>query len=328
MNAMGMINKQPILTVRGYISPEELGFCHCHEHLFIADGHSAKVVPSLRIDSFDKTVAELMLFKSVGGKSIVDAQPIGCGRMPEALLKAAENTELNIIASTGFHKLDFYPEGHWIHTMSQEQFIEILIGDLVDGMYINCDTNQPTQRISARCGIIKTALSKEGIKGSYHKLFTAAAEASLATGSPIMCHTDAQTDVVALIDFFTAKGIPADAIIICHLDRTMKNPEDHLSIAKLGVFLEFDTIARFKYHANEVEADLVLNLIEKGYENSLLFGLDTTRKRLKSYGNPIGLDYIASEFLPYLKSKGLDEKKLEKLMFTNPARALVHRKTI
>jgi len=323
---MSTFIKQFIMTVRGPISPEELGFCHCHEHLFIAEGHSAKVVPSLRIDSIEKTTEELMLFKSVGGNSIVDAQPVGCGRIPEALRAASEAADINIIASTGFHKLGFYAQDHWIHSISQEQYAQILTLELTEGMYIHCDNSYPEQRIAAKCGMIKTAYTKEGINSRYYKLFSAAAQASLDTGAPIMCHTDPDTDPLDLVKFFTSKGIPANAIILCHLDRTMKNASDHIKVAKTGVYLEFDTIARFKYHSDDVEAGLISNLIENGFEDQLLLGLDTTRERLKSYGNPIGLDYIITEFLPNLKSKGLSEAILHKLMFANPAKALVNRK--
>jgi hypothetical protein len=69
------------MTVNGPIWSKQLGFCHSHEHLFIARGKLADINPSLCIDNFEKTVEELKLYKKSGGISVVDAQPVGCGRM-------------------------------------------------------------------------------------------------------------------------------------------------------------------------------------------------------------------------------------------------------
>ncbi|MBT9150855.1 MAG: hypothetical protein DDT40_01034 [candidate division WS2 bacterium] len=81
-----------IKTVTGEIVKERIGFCHSHEHLFIAEGQPAKLDPALQIDDFGKTLQELMLFHSVGGNSVVDAQPLGCGRMAENLVKVSKKT--------------------------------------------------------------------------------------------------------------------------------------------------------------------------------------------------------------------------------------------
>ena len=51
--------------MRGLIPAEELGFCHGHEHLFIADGFASQVDPALRLNSYEHTLAELELFNQV-----------------------------------------------------------------------------------------------------------------------------------------------------------------------------------------------------------------------------------------------------------------------
>ena len=180
-----------IQTVRYCIPSSTLGYCQSHEHLFIADGQSAKLVPSLRIDDFGKTVSELNTYKDFGGVSIVDAQPIGCGRMAEDLYNASVSSGINIIASTGFHKLVFYPQEHWIHTINEAELLYLYKSEIKYGMYINCDNALPSEQISAKAGIIKTASDLSGPTGEYRKLFNAAAKASTATGVPILSHTEA-----------------------------------------------------------------------------------------------------------------------------------------
>jgi 5-phospho-D-xylono-1,4-lactonase len=314
--------KNKISCVTGEISTKELGYCQCHEHLFIREGQSAKIDPSLCIDNYDLTVSELKMYKEYGGNSIVDAQPLGCGRMTENLLKASHESKVNIIASTGFHRLIFYPETHWIHTIDKDDFINLLINEIKNGMYINADIMYPQKQISARAGIIKTAYEEGPQTARLTELLQAAGTASLSTGIPIMCHTDQGKAALEVIEVLLNLGVPESSIIICHLDRRTDNPEYHLEVIKTGVFLEYDTIGRFKYHSDEAEIRLLRNIINNGYEDNLLLSLDTTRERMLNYGGNIGLNYILSKFMPLMKKAGFNENLIKKLTIENPARAL------
>lgn len=100
--SMDNINTKSIITVKGYISSSELGFCHSHEHLFLAEGQSSKIHAALRLDDYSKTLEEVISFKNAGGKALVDAQPVGCGRMADKLVLVSEQSDINIIASKYF----------------------------------------------------------------------------------------------------------------------------------------------------------------------------------------------------------------------------------
>lgn len=310
-----------IQTVRYCIPSSTLGYCQSHEHLFIADGQSAKLVPSLRIDDFDKTVSELNTYKDFGGTSIVDAQPIGCGRMAEDLYNASVSSGINIIASTGFHKLVFYPEEHWIHTMDESELLQLYKSEIEHGMYINCDNALPSEQIFSKAGVIKTASDLNGPTGKYLKLFNAAAKVSKTTGVPILSHIEAGKGALEQLQIFTDNDVPLDSIILCHIDRKLNTFGYQLEIAQTGVYMEFDTIGRFKYHSDEEEAAFILKMVDHGYEDKILIGLDTTRERLKSYGGSIGLDHILTTFIPLLKSYGLSDSIIEKFTISNPAKA-------
>ncbi len=316
--------KGSIVTVKGEIQGEQLGFCHSHEHLFLADGQSAKINKALRIDDYDKTLEEVLHYQKIGGQSIVDAQPVGCGRMADFLHKVSERANVSIVASTGFHKMIFYPEDHWIRQMSEEELSELFISELQSGMYINSDTKLD-ERIKARAGIIKTAVDVDGMTIEYQKLFAAAARASIQTGAPIMSHSETRTGLEQ-IKFLNERGIASDYLIICHIDRSITDMAYQLEVAKTGVYMELDTIGRFKYHSDEQEAELIVKLIEAGYEDKILLGLDVTRERLKSYGGEIGLEYITKSFIPLMKKHGITDTMIHKFMVTNPSKAFARRK--
>jgi len=311
-----------VQTVRGILPVEQLGFCQCHEHLFIAKGQSFTVNPALWLDNLEKTKREVLSFRDAGGAALVDAQPVGCGRMADYLLATAKETGVEIIASTGFHKLQFYPENHWIFNADEDSLTSLFLAELRTGMYLDGDRHLPVKQLPARAGIIKIALDNVGISGPYIKLFKAAACAALHTGTPILCHVETENHVFNAIDFFSKQGIEAQSIILCHLDRVKCDPAFHREVAKSGVYLEYDTIGRFKYHSDEEEIKLLRQMLAYGLEDQILLGLDTTRKRMKSYGGSIGLDYILTAFIPRLIKSGVPGKTIDKLTIANPRQAL------
>jgi phosphotriesterase-related protein len=310
-----------IQTVLGLVSKDEFGFCHSHEHLFLANGHPAKVNPVLRIDDYDLSIRELKLYKSVGGQALVDAQPLGCGRMEKYLAAASKECGVNIVASTGFHKMTFYNKNHWIHSYTEDQLSRIFISELTEGMFVNTDHSAPSETVSLKAGNIKVAYDEERRIDQEKKWFVAAAQTCLETGFPIMCHIESAQQGMEIAEFFLKQGVPPHCLIICHMDRTLDELNLHRELAEMGIYLEYDTIGRFKYHSDDEEAELIMMMAESGLISQILIGLDTTRARMKNYGGHIGLDYIQESFIPLLRKYGLNNETIRQITVENPAEA-------
>lgn len=314
---------EDIMTVLGRISCKELGFCQCHEHLLLSKGRSYELNPALCMEDIPKSTEELVRYLNAGGTSIVDAQPIGCNRMTEELALISEASGVHIVSSTGFHKLSFYPDSHWIHSIDAKDLAHIFILELTEGMFVNTEDYFPIRQCTLKAGIIKTALDHEGLTPRYQRLFHAAAVASRKTGRPVMIHVEQNTDPLPLLHFLLSNGIKGCQMIFCHLDRVCADLDVHLKIASAGAYLEYDTIGRFKYHSDEHEIRLIQNLIQKGFEKQLLISLDTTAGRLKSYDSTgIGLDYILHTFIPLMYSHKITQEQIHLFTTVNPARAL------
>lgn len=311
-----------VRSILGDINASVLNHCQCHEHLFIAKGQSEKVNPVLLIDDYDKTLLEVQKYRSNGGKSIVDCQPLGCGRMAENLIKISKEANVNIICSTGFHKLIFYYDDHWIHNIESEKLAKLMIDEIEEGIYIDGDFEYPKKQIKNKAGIIKIAADKQGINKKYKKYFEAATIAALKTGAPIQCHIEDAKTADDIISFFRINKIKPEQIILAHMDRSINNKPQALSALKKGVFLECDTIGRYKYHGDEEEINFLKDLCDQGYNKQILIGLDTTRARLKSYGGEVGLSFILEEFLNKLMKKGFKNKIIEDITINNPQKAL------
>ena len=307
-----------IITVKGAVRPEELGFCQPHEHLFVAEGPSTRVYPALLIDDVKKSTADAVSFALAGGSAVTDAQPVFTGRDARALKEISEASGVNIIASTGFHKLVYYREGCPVPEMEEEELAELFTGEIKEGMYAGPYYSDAPERTAIRAGQIKAALEPE-FNITHKKLFKAAARASAATGAPIMVHVDEGADPLALLGFLAGLGVPAEKQIYCHLDRAESDVSVHKAIAGAGAFLEYDTVMRPKYRSEDAEMGLVLHMAEEGYAGRMLMSLDTTRERLKGYGGAPGLDYIITRFIPGLKGRGMDDGAVKTIFLDNPA---------
>ncbi len=308
-----------IRTVTGDIPPEQLGACQCHEHIYISGDRLGPHTPVRPIDDFACSAAELRDYAAAGGCALVDAQPQSCGGAVEVLRRLSAETGVKIIASAGFHKLAFYRQDSAVMIDPEQALARRFAAEIRQG-----------------AGIIKTAVDRDGISGRYCLLHAAAAAAAAETGAAVLCHVEQGASLMELIAFYSFREIAPERLILCHADRAVPDRGAHLAALREGVYLEYDTICRPKYHDDAQEAALILYLLEKGYENQLLMGLDTTRERLTHYsrrdclcsvGNfsgasAAGLSYIRRQFLPLLRRSGAAARQLDLIMTKNPACAL------
>lgn len=279
-----------IRTVTGTIEKSELGFCQCHEHLYIKE----------EIDDFDLSLRELNRYREAGGSSLVDCQPLNAGGNIEILKMLSLESGVNVIASTGFHKLTYYNKESEIYTKSANELADTFTEDLNNGT-----------------GIIKAAACG-AIDGVYKKLHEAGSIAAKETNATVICHIDRDTSLSEVISFYTDRGVPPSKLILCHADRFVYDLKEHEQAAKEGAFLEYDTVAREKYHPDKVEMNIIKHMLDRGYVNNILISLDSTKSRLMT----IGLSYLIKTFIPQLKENGVGDKETEQITRINCIKAL------
>jgi phosphotriesterase-related protein len=313
-----------VRTVTGDHVSHSLGFTHCHEHLFVFQSHYTNLQKRLILDDFDKTKMEVIVFRKSGGGTIVDAQPFGAGRHPLFLNRLSRETGVRIIASTGLHKRAFYKPDFWSLNASSAELAALFISEIEEGMYVFDLQDLFGRRCDIRAGIIKIASDEEGITSYYTKVFDAAVHAHRETGAPIMTHTELSKDGMEQAEYLIDKGVGPRSIIISHMDRVI-DIERNLNLARLGVFLQYDTIARPKYHSDEDEVTLIGTLVQKGCSDRILLGMDSTRRRFLSYDGTVGLDFLKNKFISMLKRSGIGEEHIELMTRKNPQAALSFR---
>jgi phosphotriesterase-related protein len=313
-----------ITTVLGDIEPGALGFCQSHEHLSIRGDALPPGAPGGAIDDPEKSGQELALYHNAGGSAVVDAQPPGCGRDALMLASISRGSGVHVIASTGFHRMLYYAGDHWIHRFGEDRIRSIFITELTEGMYIHCDRNSPEERCGSRAGQIKAALEPGAWDAQGQKLFNAAAGAAVETGRALMVHIERGSDPLALADFLLKVRADLRHTIFCHLDRSVEDLGIHRELCERGLSLEYDTIARYKYHGDDKETGIILAMLEAGWEKQLLLSLDLTRARLRCYGGEPGLPYILETFIPLLRRRGVSEGQIRLFFHENPRRLFNH----
>ncbi len=311
-----------IRTVLGDISPEELGFTDAHEHLIMDKDYVLKLYPDFRLDSVEKTMNEVKSFMTAGGKAAVEMTCLNFGRNAKKMIEVAQKTNLHIIASTGFHRPQYYMDSHWRYFYDVDQIARIIIEEIEEGLDQNQYNGPIIDRTEARAGVIKIATGYYVIKPEDEIVIQAAAIASGETGAPIFTHTEAGTLGLEQVHMLNSYGVESAQITVGHFDR---NPDFflHQELAKTGCFLQYDTPSRRKYFPETHFIDLLRKMVEAGYGKQILWGGDLARQSYQTaYGGAPGLKYILDEFIPRLKKEGFSEDVLTDVFVNNPARAL------
>ena len=306
-----------IQTVTGSLPVEAVTLADGHAHVWIQppDG----VEPTARLDLHDEAAicAELRDFRAAGGSLLVDCQPGEAGRDARALARISAATGVQITATTGFHQQKYYSPDCWLWSASTEQAAAYFVEELTVGT-----------RESG--GMIRATTIKVGyegvIAGQTRVLMEAAAEASRQTGALILFHTERGANVEALLPFFAGRGVPAERLFLCHVD---KRPDLglHRELAEAGVLLGYDTFARPKYDPDRTTWPLLVALVEAGWGEHVAICLDLALSELwRHYGGGPGLLFLPEQIVPRLRALGLPPQTVRDLTGGNIARRLVWRR--
>jgi predicted metal-dependent phosphotriesterase family hydrolase len=302
-----------IHTVTGLVPIEDIQLADGHGHVWIDPPED--VAPDARLVLNDRVAMEdeLKDFRDAGGTLVVDCQPGGCGRDARMLARLAEATGVSITATTGFHRQKYYPPTSWLWTASEEEAAAYFVEELSAGTR---ETDGTVPATTIKVGYEGT------LAGQSRVLIEAAAEAARQTGAPILCHTEEGRNVEALPLFFEDRGVAADRLYFCHVD---KRPDIglHRELARAGVLLGYDTLLRPQYRPDETTWPLIKEMVADGLGHQIAIGLDLARPHLlRRYGGQPGLLALPEQIMPRLQAEGISEPVIAQLTGKNVARRL------
>lgn len=309
-----------IETVLGAISPEELGVTNYHDHLITIGGGEEKADRDLRLDCVDFAIDAMVKFKAAGGQTLVDMNPIDCGRQVEMLREIASASKVHIIACTGFQRSIYYDAEHWVNKYSLEDVARLIAEEVTIGVEINNYNGPIITRSKAKAGVIKFATHYNRIMPMELKVLKAACLASLETGAPLSTHTEMGTMGLEVIELVKEMGVDPARVTLGHVDR---NPdlEYHKKMAAQGVTLGYDGPSRAKYWPDSVLIQLIKGMCEAGYADHIMLGGDNGRASMwPQYKGGYGHNYIIEKFVPRMLEEGVSQENVNKFLVENPKR--------
>ena len=306
-----------IVTVRGPIAPDTIGFTLPHEHTAIALWHVANRWDYWEL-SRDETiiVPELARYADAGGTCLVDLTLPGVGRDPERLLRLSEATNLHLVMGCGWYRGAYYPPDALIDRRSVDDLADELVREATEGVGGS----------GTRPGIIgEIGTDKPWLSAQEERVHRAAARASRRTGLAITTHAVMSDVGLAQLAVFEAEGADLSRVVIGHAD-SYPSIDHYLEIVRRGASLEFDFLGMsftpMERHGEGRVVDLICELLGRGHADRILLSQDVCHNsQLRHYeGN--GYTYLQEAFLPRLRSAGASDREIDQMTIANPRRML------
>jgi phosphotriesterase-related protein len=297
---------------------ENLGFVHWNWD---------SLADNLRLDDADLAAQEVGRLASVPGAAIVDLTPgwvLDLRRRTADLPEISRRTGVHIVAGCGLYVHNAHPA--WAESASVQKLTDMLVGELRDGV----------EDTGIRPGIIGEIGTSDPPTSREMRVVSAAGRAGAATGSAVNIHVDPfGRHALAVIDALLEEGMPADRIVISHLDSYLALDYDyHCSIAATGAVLEFDNFG-LEHYTTQVGRGLLRNrtdleriealarLLDDGLAGQIVLGVDVyTKAQLRRYGGS-GYDHILTHIVPALREHfGATQEQIDQMLLHTPRRVL------
>jgi phosphotriesterase-related protein len=333
-----------VMTVLGAIPAASMGVTLPHEHILndcrcwwhkpaeasrkhLADGpvHMG-IIGELRMDPFvnldnctldDEALAikELTAFKAAGGATVVDPTCRGIGRNPQALVRIAEATGLNIVMGSGYYLQSSHPPE--LAGMSIDGIADEIVAEARDGV--------------GSSGVKIGLIGEIGVSGDFtkdeEKSLRGAARAQKRTQLPLMVHLPAwYRHAHRVLDIVAEEGGNIRHTILCHMNPSGGDTGYQTSLAERGTYIEYDMLGMDYWYADqqvqcpsdEDSARAIAGLVTAGHGGRLLLSQDVFLKMMLSHYGGFGYAYVIKHFVPRLRRHGVTEAAITAMLIDNP----------
>ncbi|MGW2590256.1 phosphotriesterase family protein [Streptomyces sp. NPDC001515] len=308
-------------TVLGPVAAEELGVVAVHEALLsvVPGAEYAFDITIDRAEIFETLAAKLTDFREHGGGTVVDSTGMFHGRDLPLYEALSRTTGVHLVASTGqgpeemlggyFLTPQTNPPTPW----PAEKFAALFTAEITDGMVV------PRVERRAAAGLVATAATRTGTTATDESLLRGAARTASATGAALSVRfgSDALHDLAIALD----EGLPAGRIAVAGLDRrdavAAGAPE---AVARAGAYVALDHVGtEDDDHIDDAaRAALVAALVRDGHGGRLLLSAGATGVAKGHTGNDLPYSQVLTAFLPLLRTHGLGEEDIRRILVDNP----------
>ncbi|NAZ87844.1 aryldialkylphosphatase, partial [Kineococcus sp. T90] len=235
-----------VRTVLGDVPAGALGRCDYHEHLFQA----SVLLPGEDLDDEAASGREGASLRAAGIDAVVEATPTGLGRRPAAVARISAGTGLTVVHTSGAHRQEHYPHGHWVLQAPVRELTARFTADVLEGL--------PAQDVRGRgapargphgqpvrAGLLKAGVGYWRISAFEHRVLAATAAAARASGVAVMVHLEHGSAAWEVLEVLREAGVAPARVVLAHADRNL-DPGLHAELIAAGAVLGYDGAARHR----------------------------------------------------------------------------------
>lgn len=291
-----------------------------HEHLSFASSffermrpanapRPATPAPPSYLENPELVIDEVRAAAKEGVSCIVDGGHADMGTNYEHLRKIAERSGMHVVASGGYYLQNMYPPE--VSTQSEDQLVDGLVQDAA----------------AKRWGAFGEIGSSEEMTADERKVFRVVGKTQVRTGLPVFTHTShagCRKCALEQLDILDSTGANPRSLCIGHLSDIRDDPkaETHKQIARRGAFLGFDTVGHQLGQGDAKKIELILEVLQAGYEDYILLSSDFAAQRETKFNGGAGYSSVTAVFLPKLRYAGVKDATIHKITVENPKRFL------
>jgi phosphotriesterase-related protein len=317
-------------TVRGPVSPDDLGVVLTHEHLFVRNTEIHDNFPSLWHQETGIRLAAQRLDEAYehGVRTIVDMTVLGQGRNPRLVERVAALTRVNIVVATGLYVLDGLPQifryrGPGTPLDGPEPIVDLLEADITVGI----------AGTGIRAALVKFVCEAEQPDATVRRLAAAIAEVHRRTGAPVVVHTDpAGRSAMTACELLTDLGVRLDNVVLAH-SGDIADAGLLRELAATGAFIGCDRLGMAALGSDEQRIATIAALVADGHVTQVLPSHDcasfldhmTAEQRAHLFPD-WDYSHLHARLMPALRSLGIGDKEITTMLEENP-KALLTRQT-
>jgi phosphotriesterase-related protein len=301
-------NDRSLITTLGSLQRDARGVVLPHEHVFVdlrtPDHPDHAIADSNAV--VELMAPELVRARDAGIVAIVEASTVGVGRRVDILRAVSEAAHLALVAPTGIYREPWVPD--WARRASESDLTDWMLRDLHDGI----------DGTDVRAGWIKLSAGDDGLTQVETRILRAAAHAARDSGAVIGSHTIRGRVVRDQLTILDSIGVEPRRFIWIH---TQAEPDFalHLDVARQGAWIEYDAIGSDDFD-DDFLVDRIVGVLDAGFGDRLLLSQDRGQydPAQPGGGTPRPFTYLVETFLPKLRSAGVDNATIDRLVRVNP----------
>lgn len=258
-----------IQTTAGPIDAADLGRTLVHEHLNTASEGVRFQWPHL-VDhegEVERGVAQVQAVQRHGVRTICDPAVLDLNRDVRLHLRVQERTGMRFVLATGVYGQHYTFLPHYFQNRPPEALAEVFRHDLEVGI----------QGTDVRAHFLKCAADTPGFTDDVEKVHRAVAQASLATGAPIMVHSNPKerTGLRSVELLCAEEGVAPAKVQVAHTGDTADMGYVR-ELLDTGVFLGMDRYGLDDvFGPGQAERNQTVKAVaEAGFGDRMLLGQD------------------------------------------------------